>query len=95
MPRHYGSTGQGGNFTPVQINATWNKGGIVAGYDSAQYRVDVYGTWMCKSDYGNVASEMGWEIDHILPVSAGGTDHYDNLQPLQWRNNRNKADRVF
>jgi len=28
----------------------------------------------------------------ILPVSKGDTDHIDNLQPLQWENNRHKGD---
>ena len=34
----------------------------------------------------------GWEIDHIKPVSKGGTDDLSNLQPLQWENNRRKGD---
>lgn len=47
---------------------------------------------MTKSQYGNVNSEYGWEIDHIKPVAKFGTDDLDNLQPLQWKNNRGKSD---
>ena len=37
-------------------------------------------------------SEYGWEIDHVLPLSKGGTHDISNLEPLQWQNNRTKGD---
>jgi 5-methylcytosine-specific restriction endonuclease McrA len=43
-------------------------------------------------DYGITDSKHGWEVDHIIPVSKGGTDDLSNLQPLQWDNNRKKGD---
>lgn len=33
----------------------------------------------------------GWHMDHIIPLSKGGTNHYTNLQPLWADDNRKKA----
>ena len=33
-----------------------------------------------------------WEIDHIIPLSKGGSFHYTNTQPLTVEENRKKKD---
>jgi 5-methylcytosine-specific restriction endonuclease McrA len=35
---------------------------------------------------------MGWEIDHVKPVSKGGTDDIKNLQALNSWANAKKGD---
>ena len=54
---------------------------------------DVCGLVMHRAEFGNRGSEFGWEIDHIKPVSEGGGDELENLQPLNWKNNSDKADK--
>lgn len=80
-------------FSDSKILQVWEKGKIVKDYPPDIYRKDVCGAWMCFKDYGNKNVDFGWEIDHIIPTSKGGhkTD-INNLQPMQWQNNRSKAD---
>ncbi|HRG63851.1 MAG TPA: HNH endonuclease signature motif containing protein [Burkholderiales bacterium] len=80
------------NWTEQEKINVWNKGAIVAGYDSTKYRKDQCDAWMIYNEYGNRSSVFGWEIDHISPNSSGGADTLSNLRPLQWQNNVDKSD---
>jgi 5-methylcytosine-specific restriction endonuclease McrA len=42
---------------------------------------------MFYDDYG-IETENGWEIGYIIPISNGGKDNLENLQPVHWKNNR-------
>lgn len=92
MNRIRGSKSSGSNFDEYTINAVWQKGTIIVGYDANVWRKDSCGAIIKRSEYGNTNSNNGWEIDHIRPVVQNGTDDLYNLQPLQWENNRYKSD---
>lgn len=76
----------------ADIDAVWEKGEIIDGVDSSQFRKDKCGLKIEHKYYGNTDEKTGWEIDHIKPIAKGGLDKLDNLQPLQWENNRSKSD---
>ena len=70
----------------------WNKGTKIRGKDPKFYRQDKLGNEMYYSSYGK-NTPKGWQIDHSKPQSKGGTDHLNNLQPLQTKANQQKGDK--
>ena len=92
MARRFGFRKNGSAFPSATVKAVWHNGRTVPGKDAAVWRLDACGAFMKFDDYGDTSSDVGWEIDHIKPVAEGGTDDIDNLQPLQWENNRHKRD---
>ncbi|MEX2477692.1 MAG: HNH endonuclease signature motif containing protein [Gracilimonas sp.] len=79
-------------MTSNRKDEVWQKARKVRGKDPKLYRRDVMGNVIYKPSYGK-ASEMGWEIDHSKPKSKGGTDHLNNLRPLQTSANRSKGNK--
>ena len=68
------------------------KGKYISGSGNNEIRKDTCGARMRRGYYGKTSENEGWEIDHIKPRAEGGGDELDNLQPLQWENNRHKSD---
>lgn len=79
-------------FTEEIIQKVWEKGEVVPNNDKNNWRKDQCGAWIGRKQYGNRNSNYGWEIDHITPVSDGGTDELSNLRPMQWQNNVHTSD---
>lgn len=80
------------NASEAVKQAVWAKGVVIPGYDPGMWRYDICGAVIRYGDHGDRSSEHGWEIDHIVPLSQGGSDHITNLQPLHWENNAAKGD---
>lgn len=94
MARKSGTNRHGNDFTETEKLAVWKKGQVIPGESSDIWRKDKCGVKMKYSEHGNRNSAIGWEIDHIDPVSNGGGDYLSNLQPLRWENNASKSDKL-
>ena len=90
--RQNNTDSKGSSFGPLMIGQVWEKGNVILGYAPNEWRQECCGNYIFRGDYGGINSRYGWEIDHIRPVSSSGGDELANLQPLQWQNNRSKAD---
>jgi hypothetical protein len=70
----------------------WNKGRTIPGAAAAAWRTDPQGWIIHFDDHGNHASPYGWEMQHLLPKSRGGTDQLFNLQPVNVSRRREGQD---
>jgi 5-methylcytosine-specific restriction endonuclease McrA len=92
MARDTSTDLNGQPYDEKTLGAIWRKADLVEMMHPDIWRYDACGSLMKFSEFRNTASEYGWEVDHIKPVAAGGTDDLANLQPLHWETNRRKGD---
>lgn len=57
-----------------------------------QYKVHLESQFTPEMTWENWGSY--WEIDHIVPLSKGGTFHFSNTQPLTITENRKKSNKI-
>lgn len=57
---------------------------------------------MSWENYGK--GKLNWQIDHIIPINYFNLEnlldqqlcyHYTNLQPLWWKDNNQKSDKIL
>lgn len=77
-------------YTDERLEQIWEKGSTVKGKNPDLYRKDSYGNLMYKGSYG-LYSPMGWNVDHSKAVANGGTNHLNNLNPMNSRANSAKG----
>ena len=82
---------KGRPFGKDTVDKVWAKGQRILLRDPDLYRRDCLGNVIYRYAYGKEGPQS-WEIDHRKPVALGGSDHLNNLQPLQSAANAAKGD---
>lgn len=87
------TTAKSTQYDEWTLTRIWFKAPVAPGTNDGDIRVDRFGNRMRWSEYGQTTA-MGWEVDHIVARSEGGSDDIENLEPLHWKANRQKGDRT-
>ena len=80
------------SYSQQIIDEAWSKATIVPNTHPDVLRKDACGAWIRRDMYMVHGSEYGWEIDHIFPLSMGGTTRKENVRALQWQNAESKGE---
>lgn len=63
-------------------------------FGDVQEAYDFVGRKILRGSFGQQGSVYGWDIDHIQPLSKGGTDTEENKQIVHILTNDEKADKT-
>ena len=63
-------------------------------FGDVQEAYDFVGRKILRGSFGQQGSKYGWDIDHIQPLSKGGTDNEENKQIVHIITNDEKADKT-
>ncbi|RZK30438.1 MAG: HNH endonuclease [Hymenobacter sp.] len=92
--RNCNTTRAGDAWPEDTRKAVWQKGTVTELLDPDLFRYDSCGYLISYVFFGDREVALGWEIDHIRASINGGGDEVSNLQPLNWKNNAAKGDRL-
>ena len=81
----------GSELDKLRVQAVWNKGREIPGYDRNVWRYDDDGNVIRRDEYGKTDSQHGWQIDHVIASAIGGMDVYGNLRPLHYKGNASRG----
>jgi hypothetical protein len=90
MMKQPNTDGAGKPFGEATVEAVWSKAPIST--EHPPMRVDAHGALIWRGGYGNTNSRFGWEIGYKNPLANGEKDELENLQAVQWENNRRNGD---
>lgn len=87
------------NLSEKEKDRIFRKARKIEGLDADEWRMDACDAIIHRSSYGRGDDFFGWEVDHIVPKSLleeNGVpqdliDDFQNLRPLNWRNNVSKG----
>lgn len=65
------------------------------GCDWVTFTAHIESQFSPEMNWGNYGKDQYWEIDHIIPLSKGGSFHYTNCQPLPIPQNRSKLNKIL
>ena len=88
------------NTTKEELkDIAWKGARIVDNHDPNIERMDACGAWIHYADFENHESDLGWDIDHVYPISKLRLlkvprdlwNHVTNIRAMHWKNNQSKA----